>query len=87
MGVDNIITLMLTTTCAECDSTQRIRDSSPDIPIIKGLLQNVPDLKIDSEHMMQSARMKVLQDVLSILPTCLDLIWVCSTNAAITQEL
>ena len=81
MGVDNIITFDAhdprVQNAIPLNGFETIR---PTYQFIKGLLRTFKDLQIDSEHMMAISRMKVLQDVQSILPTYLILIWVCSTK-------
>mgnify|MGYP000653542545 CR=1 FL=1 len=72
MGVDNIITFDAhDPRVSNAIPLSGFETISPTYQFIKGLLRNVKDLQIDSEHMMQSVRMKVVQTVLYILPTFL----------------
>ena len=86
MGVDNIITFDAhdprVQNAIPLNGFETIR---PTYQFIKGLLRTFKDLQIDSEHMMAISRMKVLQDVQSILPMYLILIWVCSTNVVTSR--
>ena len=66
MGVDNIITFDAhdprVQNAIPLSGFETVR---PTYQFVKGLLRNVKDLKIDSDHMMAISRMRVRPDVQS----------------------
>lgn len=87
MGVDNIITFDAhDPRVSNAIPLSGFETVPPTYQFVKGLLRNVKDLQIDSDHMMAISRMKVVRTVRSTLQTYLDWIWVCSTNAVIIHR-
>ena len=87
MGVSNIITFDAHDPRVQNSIPLKGFDNFfPTYQFLKALVKNVPDFKLDNDHLMIISRMKVLCPVLYTSPIFLESIWVCSTNAVITPR-
>lgn len=88
MGVENIITFDAHDPRVQnAIPLKGFETVQPIYQFIKHLLKHEKELQIDNDHMMVISRTRAECAAPCTLPTCWDLIWACSTSAAIIRRL